>query len=118
MFAGREPRLRVEAKARTTNGCNMLWNGAFSRDASGENSIQHFTNWNIAGGRLPESPTPIGPSGRPKTERTIHSLRDVHDAVNYYVNAIPYDQILSTATHISTDINFRVVSVRARWKQQ
>jgi len=61
-------------------------------------------------GRLPESPTPIGPGGRPRTERTIHSLRDVQDAVNYYVNAIPYDQILSTATHLSTDINFRLVT--------
>jgi hypothetical protein len=61
-------------------------------------------------GHLPESPTPIGAGGRPKTECTIHSLRDVHDALSYYANAIPYAQVLSTATHLSTDINFRLVS--------
>jgi glucuronate isomerase len=61
-------------------------------------------------GRLPESPTPIGSAGRPSTERTIRSLADVHDAVNYYANAIPYEQVLSTATHLSTDINYRSVA--------
>ena len=61
-------------------------------------------------GRKPESPSPIGSGGRPKTEHTIYSLADVHAAVRHYVNSIPYGQVLSTATHISTDINYRVVS--------
>jgi glucuronate isomerase len=61
-------------------------------------------------GRTPESPSPIGAGGRPATERTIKTLDDVHAAVNHYVENIPYDQILSTATHISTDIDLRVVS--------
>jgi len=61
-------------------------------------------------GRKPESPTPIGSSGRPPTERVIRTLDDVHAAVAHYVNSIPYTQILSTATHISTDIDFRPVS--------
>ena len=43
-------------------------------------------------------------------ERMIRSLSDVHDALEHYVNAIPYEQLLSTATHISTDIDFRDVS--------
>ena len=30
--------------------------------------------------------------------------------IAHYVEAIPYGQILSTATHISTDIDYRVVS--------
>jgi hypothetical protein len=60
-------------------------------------------------GRKPESPTPVG-SGRPPTERVIRTLDDVHAAVAHYVDSIPYDQILSTATHISTDIDFRPVS--------
>jgi hypothetical protein len=34
----------------------------------------------------------------------------VHAAIAHYVNSIPYDQIISTATHISTDINFRSIS--------
>jgi hypothetical protein len=61
-------------------------------------------------GRSPESPSPIGSGARPPTERTIRSLADVHDAVAHYVNSIPYGQLLSTATHISTDINYRLVT--------
>ncbi|HEV3446725.1 MAG TPA: hypothetical protein VG099_18930 [Gemmataceae bacterium] len=61
-------------------------------------------------GRSPESPAPIGSGGRPATERTIRNLADVHAAVEHYVSAIPYAQILSTATHISTDIDFRPVT--------
>lgn len=63
-------------------------------------------------GRLPESPSPIGGGKRPATERTIRSLDDVRDAVLHYVNHIPYDQVLATATHLSTDIDFRPVSDR------
>lgn len=61
-------------------------------------------------GQAPGSSTPIGAGGRPSTERTIRSLADVHAAVDSYVNALPYDQILSTATHLSTDIDYRLVS--------
>src|SRR5438067_1668067 len=59
-------------------------------------------------GRKPESPSPIGSGARPKTERTIRSLPDLHAAVEHYVRSIP--QVLSTATHLSTDINYRLVS--------
>jgi glucuronate isomerase len=61
-------------------------------------------------GRTPESPSPIGGGQRPATERTICSLDDVHAAVQHYVDSIPYAQILSTATHLSTDIDYRLVS--------
>ena len=61
-------------------------------------------------GRSPESPAPIGTGGRPPTDRVIRSLPDVHAAVAHYVARIPWGQILSTATHISTDIDFRAVS--------
>src|SRR5262245_26804099 len=61
-------------------------------------------------GRKPESPSPIGSGGRPKTERLIRTLADVHAALEHYVASIPYDRILSTATHLSTDIDYRVVS--------
>ena len=40
----------------------------------------------------------------------IRTLDDVQAAVHHYVNSIPYKQILATATHISTDIDFRPVS--------
>lgn len=61
-------------------------------------------------GKSPESPSPIGSGQRPATERTIKSLEDVHQAVAHYVESIPYDRIISTATHFSTDINYRMVS--------
>ncbi len=61
-------------------------------------------------GREPESPSPIKAGGRPKTDRTIRTLGDVHDAVDYYVEHIPMESLVSTATHISTDIDFRQVS--------
>ena len=47
---------------------------------------------------------------RPATDRTIHDLDDVHAAIEHYVESIPYGEILSTATHISTDIDYRPVS--------
>src|SRR5262245_42471567 len=59
-------------------------------------------------GRQPESPTPIGAGERPQPARAIRSLADVHAAVRHYVQAIP--RVLSTATHISTDIQFRPVT--------
>jgi glucuronate isomerase len=61
-------------------------------------------------GRSPESPAPIGGGARPATERTVRTLDDVHAAVDHYVGSIPYGRVLSTATHISTDIDYRPVS--------
>ncbi len=61
-------------------------------------------------GKTPASPTAIGTDQRAVPERRIISLADVHEAIRHYVNAIPYDQVLATATHISTDINLRPVT--------
>jgi hypothetical protein len=61
-------------------------------------------------GKKPDSPTPIGTGTRPPTERTIQNLHDVRAAVAHYVSAIPYQQVLSTATHLSTDIDYTVVT--------
>lgn len=61
-------------------------------------------------GKTPDSPSPIGAGGRPATDRIIKSLEDVNAAVAHYVNAIPYAQVLSTATHLSTDINYTLVT--------
>jgi hypothetical protein len=57
-----------------------------------------------------ESPTPIGGGTRPPTGRTIRTLEDLHAAVTHYVKSIPHDKVISTATHVSTDIDFRFVS--------
>jgi hypothetical protein len=61
-------------------------------------------------GKSPESPAPIGGGARPATERQIRRLEDVHDAIAHYVANIPYGQIVSTATHLSTDIDYRPVT--------
>ena len=76
-------------------------------------------------GRKPGSPLPIGFGGRPKTERVIRTLADLHDGMRHYVSGIPYVSttgsprgrrllasaaVLATATHISTDIDFRLVN--------
>ena len=61
-------------------------------------------------GRSPESPAPIGSGQRPATERTISTLDDVHVAIDHYVGHIPFGQVLATATHVSTDIDFRPVT--------
>jgi len=45
----------------------------------------------------------------PQLNARSETLEDVHAAIAHYVNSIPYDQIISTATHISTDINYRLV---------
>ena len=60
--------------------------------------------------RKPESPSPIAVGGRPPTDRMVNCLQDVHDAVGHYVESIPYGQVLSTATHISTEITFQTVT--------
>ncbi len=60
-------------------------------------------------GRPPEPPSPIGGT-RPASQRVIRSLADVHAALDHYVNAIPYRQLISTATGFSTAIDYRMVS--------
>jgi len=61
-------------------------------------------------GRPPEAPCAIGGGNRPATDRTIRTLDDVHAAIKHYVNAIPYDRVVSTATGVSTDIDYRLPS--------
>jgi len=60
-------------------------------------------------GRPPESPAPIGGT-RPKPDKTIQSLADVHTAMKHYVRVIPYGKIVSTAATLSSDIDYAPVS--------
>ena len=62
-------------------------------------------------GRPPEAPVAIlGDEPRPATDRTIKTLDDVHAAIKHYVEVIPYDQVVSMAMGISTDIDYRLPS--------
>ena len=60
-------------------------------------------------GRPPEAPVAIlGSGSRPGTDRVIKSLDDVHAAMKHYVDSIPYDRVISTASGVSTDIDYRL----------
>ncbi len=61
-------------------------------------------------GKAPGPPAPIGSGTRPAADKTIRTLDDAHEAMRWYVDHIPADRVLSTATHISTDIDFRDVT--------
>ncbi len=61
-------------------------------------------------GRPIESPMPIKGGGRPKTDRVIRTLADVQAAMSHYVATIPYDKLISMATHFSTDIDLEPVT--------
>ena len=87
---------------------SLEW-GFFSRTQWGEYDTALY-ELERCWGRLPESPSPIGGGSRPATDRTIHSVDDVKEAVQYYVDHMPYDKVISMATHISTDIDFHPVS--------
>ena len=61
-----------------------------------------------AWGRPPQGTAPIGTAKRPASERTIRSLDDTHAALDHYVESIPYGRVISTAMHLSTDIDYRL----------
>jgi hypothetical protein len=49
---------------------------------------------------------------RPATPKSIRSADDARAAMAHYCDLIPYGQVLATAQHISTDIQYRRVSDR------
>lgn len=83
----------------------------FTRAQWGVNDIPLYElerAWNQPG---PGAPLPVTMGeGRPEVARPIRTLDDVHSAIAHYVAHIPCGQVLSTAQHISTDINFRGVT--------
>ena len=82
----------------------------FTRSQWGVNDIPLYElerAWNQAG---PTAPLPVTMgSKRPKLAKEIRTVDDVRAALAHYVKNIPYGKVLSTAQHISTDINFRDV---------
>jgi hypothetical protein len=83
----------------------------FTRSQWGINDIPLFElerAWNDA---EPSPPLPVTlGSDRPQLNRTIRNLNDVHDAIRHYVDLIPYTKVLATTQHISTDIQYRLVT--------
>jgi len=60
-------------------------------------------------GKTPGAAAPIGGT-RPPAERMIRMIEDVHEAIRWYVDQIPIEKVLSTATHLSTDLDYRLVT--------
>jgi glucuronate isomerase len=87
---------------------SLEW-GFFSRSQWGEFDTALFELERCWGHPPEESPMAIG-GKRPPVDRQIRSVDDVFEAVQYYVSHIPYDKVISMATHISTDIDFHAVS--------
>jgi glucuronate isomerase len=119
----------IQARAGIARSCTELWR---RHDGRADPMLQYSLEWGFFGrGKWgehdtalwelekawaegkPSAPSPIGADGaRLVPARTIRSLKDVHDALDAYVEAIPAN-VLSTAQHLSTDIDFREPDDRA-----
>jgi hypothetical protein len=55
----------------------------------------------------PGPPLPVTFDRSKFTGRKIQTMADVHAAIRHYAEKIPYDKILSAASHFSTDIAYR-----------
>lgn len=60
---------------------------------------------------IPEPPLPVTlGSTQLNLKKRIHTVGDVKEAMKHYFTVIPYDFVLSTAQHLSTDINYTTVT--------
>ena len=114
-------------RAGIRRACTELWRG---RDHAADDVFQYALEWAFFARRQsgmddivvyelertrdqdrPEPPLPVTMGGRrPAVARPIRTVEDVIDAVDHYVAAIPFETVLSTAQHISTDIELRSVT--------
>jgi glucuronate isomerase len=58
----------------------------------------------------PVRPLPVTLSRREPVKKRIATVADVREAMEHYCRAIPYDRIVSTAHHVSTDIHYSMVT--------
>jgi hypothetical protein len=118
----------LQAGAGIARSCTELWR---RHDGRADAMLQYSLEWGFFGRAQwgehdtalwelekawsegkPAAPSPIGSSGdRPVPARTVRTVKDVHDALDAYVDGIPAN-VLSTAQHLSTDIDFRPVDER------
>jgi len=114
-------------KAHIRRACTELWR---RKDGSADDIFQYalewafFTRaqwgvndipllelenaWNQPGPGVP-LPVTMG-NKRPKFDKDIETISDVKTAIEYYVSKIPFTDVIATAQHISTDIDFFPVS--------
>ena len=87
---------------------NLEW-AFFARSQWGEFDTAIYELEKSWSDGTPGTPLPIAPgASRRKVPREINGTDDIHQALDNYVDAIPA-LVLSTAQHISTDIDYRVV---------
>jgi hypothetical protein len=116
----------VLAKAGIRRACTELWRG---RDGSADDVLEYALEWAFfARAQMgvndivlyelertwtqarPEPPLPVTLGDRRvPAERPVRTVDDVLAAMDHYVATIPFDRVLSTAQHISTDLTLRVV---------
>jgi len=118
----------ILAKAGIARSCTELWR---RHDGRADDMLQYSLEWAFFARTqwgefdtalfelekswtegAPSAPSPIRTGARPEPARRIRSLADVHDALDAYVEAIPVN-VVSTAQHISTDIDYSPVDERA-----
>jgi hypothetical protein len=58
----------------------------------------------------PVRPLPVTTLKREAVKRRMGTVTDVKEAMAHYCRAIPYDQIVSTAHHVSTDMRYSLVT--------
>lgn len=58
----------------------------------------------------PQRPLPVTTTNRRPVKRKVKTVDDIKNAMAKYCNAIPHDEIVSTAHHVSTDINYSLVT--------
>ncbi len=112
----------VQAAAGIERSCTELWR---RHDGRADAMLQYSVEWAFFGRAKrgendtalwelekawsegkPSAPSPIGADqARPVPARTVRSVQDIHEALDAYVDAVP-TTVLSTAQHISTDIDF------------
>lgn len=87
---------------------SMEW-AFFTRTQRGESDTALYELERCWGGK-PGAPIPHAAGHRAQSERTVRTLDDVHAALAHYVEELAASQVISMATHISTDIAFRCVT--------
>jgi hypothetical protein len=118
----------VQGKAGIVRSCTELWRrhdgsadallqyslewAFFARAQWGENDTALYELEKAWSEGTPSAPSPVSGGGpRPVPPRRVRTLADVHEALDAYLRGIP-SMVLSTAQHISTDIDFRPVGDR------
>jgi hypothetical protein len=117
----------IMRRAGVQRACTELWRG---RAGSADDILQYALEWaffvraqwgihdiplyelECAWNQAePGAPLPINlGEQRAQVSRVIRTVDDVYAAMAHYVDRIPFGRVLSTAQHISTDLNLRQVT--------